>query len=324
MKQNQTDSTSSDRIRGITRASVVGIVGNAVLAVLKLFVGFYGRSVAVLSDGVDSTIDILTSAISLVAARITSKPPDLNHPYGHSRAETIATKTLSFVIFFAGAQLAVSTIGGLVRGNVRELPAMISIWVTLVSVAGKTGLYVYKRAVGKRVQSSMLIADAKNMRADIAVSLGVLAGLGFTYLLDMPIFDGITGIAISIWIMIVAFRIFLETNSELMEGFADTAIYQQIFDTVDSVPGASHPHRARIRTIGVHRIVDLDIEVDGSLTVQEAHEIAMNTESAIRNCVPNVYDVLVHVEPIGNVEKSERYGVSRRKLNSASDNPGHS
>ena len=299
------------RTHAIVVASWVGIIGNAVLAVLKLFVGFSAHSVAVISDGVDSTLDIFTSTISLVAARIIAKPPDLNHPYGHTRAETIATKTFSFVIFFAGAQLAISTISGLVQGQLREMPGIFAIYVTVVSVIGKTGLYIHKNRTGRRTGSAMLIADAKNMRADIVVSLGVLLGLGFTYVLKLPLMDGITGIVISFWIMYVAFKIYLETNSELMEGYDDTSVYQQIFDAVESVPGARNPHRTRIRTIGALRIVDLDIEVDGSLTLHAAHEIAKGTEEAIRGCVPNVYDVLVHIEPIGNIEEAERYGVSR-------------
>jgi len=308
------DLSGPERTHAIVVASWVGIVGNTVLAALKLVVGFSANSIAVISDGVDSTLDVFTSAISLVAARIIAKPPDLNHPYGHTRAETIATKTFSFIIFFAGAQLAITTISSLVQGQSREIPGIFAIYVTIVSVVAKTGLYVHKRWIGRRTGSAMLIADAKNMRADIAVSLGVLLGLGFTYLANLPIADGITAIVISLWIMYVAFKIYLETNSELMEGFEDTSVYQTIFDAVESVPGARNPHRTRIRTIGTLRIVDLDIEVDGNLTVQEAHEIAKGTEEAIRDCVPNAYDVLVHVEPIGNVEETEAYGVSRREL----------
>lgn len=315
---------SRDRTQVIVRASWIGIVANGILAIVKLIVGFYGRSAAVISDGVDSTIDVLTSAISVIAAKITAKPPDLHHPYGHTRAETIATKTLSFIIFFAGAQLAVSTAGGLIRGETRAMPASITLWVTGVSIVIKLALTIYKFAAGRRANSPMLIADAKNMRADIAVSLGVLIGLGFTFLLGLPVIDAITALVISAWIMYVAFRIFLETNSELMEGYEDTEIYRKIFDAVDSVPGAHHPHRTRIRTVGIHQIVDLDIEVDGTLSVREAHRIAVQAEGAIRDCMDHVYDVLVHVEPLGNVEESEKYGVSRRKLgrNQVGSDPG--
>ncbi|MFW5737572.1 MAG: cation diffusion facilitator family transporter [Spirochaetota bacterium] len=315
MEQRDTDDEyRGNRAATIVSASWIGIVGNGVLAVAKLIVGFLARSAAVVGDGVDSALDVLTSTITLVAARITAKPPDVNHPYGHTRAETIATKSLSFVIFFAGAQLAISTVGKLVTGEGHELPGRIALWVTIASIVGKAALAIYKYRVGRRTKSSMLIADAKNMRADIVISLTVLAGLLFTFALHLPVFDTITALGVSIWIMWVAFGLFLETNSELMEGHPDPDTYQRIFDAVRAVPGAEHPHRTRIRAIGGLYIVDLDIEVDGDLPVREAHRIAQQTERSIRECVEDVYDVLVHVEPIGNVENAERYGLSQRKL----------
>tara|TARA_B100000614_G_scaffold122357_1_gene109608 strand:+ start:968 stop:1990 length:1023 start_codon:yes stop_codon:yes gene_type:complete len=305
------------RGRTIVVASWIGIVGNGVLAILKTVAGFVSGSAAVLSDGIDSGLDVLTSGITLVAARITSKPPDINHPYGHSRAETIATKSLSFVIFFAGSQLAFTTLGQLLRGETRALPGNVALWVTGVSIVGKIGLALHKHMVGRSVNSPMLVADAKNMRADIGISMGVLVGLVLTVQLDTPVLDSVVALLISVWIMFVAFRIFLQTNTELMEGYHDEEAYRQIFDAIDCVAGAEHPHRTRIRSVGAMQIVDLDIEVDGELTVREAHEIAQRAERAIKAAVENVYDVLVHVEPIGNVEGSERYGVSRRALDDA-------
>jgi len=311
------ESDTESRARRTTRivvASWVGIVANALLAAAKIIAGFLSRSAAVIGDGVDSALDVLTSTITLVAAKITAKPPDVNHPYGHSRAETIATKSLSFVIFFAGAQLAISTIRSLITGEGHEIPGMLALWVTIGSVLAKSALALYKFRVGRRTASQMLIADAKNMRSDIVISLTVLVGLLFTYALDLPVLDTITALGVSVWIMAVAFGIFIETNTELMEGHGDTDTYQRIFDAVEGVPGAEHPHRTRIRAVGGLYIVDLDIEVDGDLTVREAHAIAQRTEQCIRDAVEDVYDVLVHVEPIGNVERTERYGLSQRKL----------
>lgn len=306
--------TTEQRTSSIVRASWIGIVGNGLLAILKVVIGFLAGSMAVISDGIDSTTDIITSIITLVTGRIIAKPPDIEHPYGHDRAETIATKSLSFIIFFAGAQLALSAGGRLIGNGPVVMPSLIAIYVTLVSIAGKIFLALYKFKVGRQVGSSMLIADAKNMRNDIVVSGAVLLGLGFTFTLRMPILDSITAFAVSIWIMRVAFGIFLETNAELMEGHEDRATYQRIFDAVAEVEGAVHPHRARIRKMGNMLIVDLDIEVDGSMSILEAHRIAQSTERKIMERIDNVYDVLVHVEPLGNVEGSERYGVSQKKL----------
>ncbi len=306
--------TTEQRTSSIVRASWIGIVGNGLLAILKVVIGFLAGSMAVISDGIDSTTDIITSIITLVTGRIIAKPPDIEHPYGHDRAETIATKSLSFIIFFAGAQLALSAGGRLIGNGPVVMPSLIAIYVTLVSIAGKIFLALYKFRVGRQVGSPMLIADAKNMRNDIVVSGAVLLGLGFTFTLRMPILDSITAFAVSIWIMRVAFGIFIETNAELMEGHEDRATYQRIFDAVAEVEGAVHPHRARIRKMGNMLIVDLDIEVDGSMSILEAHRIAQSTERKIMERIDNVYDVLVHVEPLGNVEGSERYGVSQKKL----------
>lgn len=304
-----------ERGRRIVTASWIGIIGNGILALLKTVVGFVSGSAAVLGDGIDSGLDVLTSGITLVAARITAKPPDIDHPYGHSRIEAIATKSVSFIIFFAGAQLALGALRHFFDDTSRQLPTELAIWVTVASIIGKTILAAHKRTVGKRLNSQMLVADANNMRADIVISIGVLLGLVFTFLLNLPIVDSIVALLISVWIMFVAFRIFLDTNTELMEGYKDRDTYQRIFKAVDCVPGAEHPHRTRVRTVGSMQIVDLDIEVDGDLTVTEAHEIARQTEQAIKKAIGNVYDVLVHVEPLGNVENRERYGLSRRKLN---------
>ncbi|MFP4330274.1 MAG: cation diffusion facilitator family transporter [Spirochaetaceae bacterium] len=307
-----------ERGRRIVLASWIGIVGNAVLAVLKTVVGLIAGSAAVISDGIDSGLDVLTSAITLVAARITTKPPDIDHPYGHSRAEAIATKSLSFIIFFAGAQLASGTIRRLLEQSPPEVETDLAILVTLASILGKSLLASHKWVVGRRQKSAMLIADAKNMRGDIVISFGVLFGLAAVRLFDLPIIDSIAALLISAWIMYLAFRIFIDTNTELMEGHKDRSTYEEIFDAVEGVAGAEHPHRTRIRTVGSMHIVDLDIEVDGELTVREAHAIAQKTEQAIKGALGNVYDVLVHIEPLGNVEKRERYGVSKRKLDAES------
>jgi cation diffusion facilitator family transporter len=302
------------RTRDIITASWIGITVNAVLAVGKVIAGFLSHSVAVIGDGIDSSLDVLTSILTLVAAKVTARPPDMNHPYGHTRAETIATKTLSFIVFFAGAQLAIGTVNHIVGGAGREIPTLVAFIVTLISMAGKIALAVYKFALGRRVNSPMLIADAKNMKSDIFISGGVLAGLAFTVWLDLPILDSLTAFAISLYIMWVAFGIFVETNTELMEGHADPETYQRVFDAVGEVDGAEHPHRARVREVGALYVIDVDIEVDGEMCVKDAHDIAQKTEQSIRTAIPNVYDVMIHVEPLGNVESSERFGLSQRRL----------
>lgn len=298
----------------IKKASWVSIAGNAILSVLKIIIGLISGSLAVVADGIDSATDILASIVTLVAARIIAKPPDIKHPYGYIKADTIATKTLSFIIFFAGAQLAISTITQLVENETREIPSLIAIWVTVFSIFGKVFLAWYQFKVGKKAESSMLRANARNMQNDVIISVSVLAGLVFTFIFELSILDTIMALGVSLYIMYIAFRIFMEANLELMDGVSDQEVYKQIFKAVGRVEGARNPHRVRTRKMGKYYIIAIDIEVEGSITVNESHEIAQAVEDNIKNEVLNVYDVLVHVEPLENEHREETFGVSERDI----------
>jgi cation diffusion facilitator family transporter len=270
-------------------------------------------SFAVIGDGIDSTTDILTSFLTLWVTKIIDKPPDEEHPYGHGRAETIATSILAFVVFYAGVQLIITSVQKIFSGEVSQIPSAPAIYVTLFSIVVKIFLAWYKYKIGKAEKSSMLIADAKNMRNDVFLSSSVLVGLIFTYVLNLAVIDKIIALFLGIWIIKVAIEIFYEENHELMEGIEDTSVYKELFQAVILVEGAHNPHKARIRKIGAFIIIDLDIEVEGNLTVYESHEIAKRVENSIRSHMENVYDVLIHVEPLGNVEEDEKYGVSLKK-----------
>ena len=306
-----TESTIAERSGILRRASWIAIVGNAVLAVLKITVGTFSGSLAVIGDGIDTTTDIITSLVILFAAVIMAKPPDKDHPYGHWRAEAIATKLVSFVIFFAGAQLALSTIHTLSSGDIVDIPGFTAIYVTVVSVAGKIFLAYTQLSMGKRHDSPMLIANGKNMLNDIYISSSVLVGLAFTFIFHIPILDPIIALVVSVWVMKTAVVIFIDSSVEVMEGIRDHSVYDEIFAAVDEVDGASNPHRTRIRQISTYYVVDMDIEVDAEVTVARGHEIAVAVEDRIKERVNKVYDVIVHVEPHGNLEENEAYGRSR-------------
>ncbi len=299
-----------ERTQTIKRASWIAIIGNGVLAILKVSVGLIAGSLAVIGDGIDSTSDIVMSVISLFAAIIIAKPPDSKHPYGHFRAETIATTVLGFIMLFVGFELLKTSIVSLFQLEGKEMPSSVALYAIGISIAGKIGLTLYLRQVGKNINSRMLIANGKNMQNDIIISCGVLIGLIFVLLLQLPIIDSIIGISISLWIMYTAFRIFLETNTELMDGVEDKTVYDCIFKAVDSTKGAINPHRTRVRKISNLYVIDLDIEVAGSMSVTEAHAIAMAVEQEINKQIENVYDIMVHIEPKGNVETKEKFGVS--------------
>jgi cation diffusion facilitator family transporter len=271
-------------------------------------------SLAVLSDGLDSASDVFTSLIILIATPIISRPPNSKFAYGHEKAENIASTILSFVIFLMGGQMLITSAGKIIRSEITELPSTVAIAVTVASIAGKLLLALYQFRQGRRVNSSMLKANAVNMRNDVIISCGVLLGLGFTFLLNLPVLDPVIALLISIYIIYSAIGIFRDANVVLMDGMLDTAIYRDIISAVEKVPGASNPHRIRsIHTGNLYNVV-LDIEVDGSLPLIDAHRIAQKVEDTIKTQVDNIYDIVIHVEPKGVQHCEEKYGVNKENL----------
>ncbi len=305
-----TNENSRNKI--LSTASLVSAVGNAILASAKIVIGFLSGSLAVLGDGIDSATDVLISLVMIVTARIVNRPPDKKYVFGYEKAESIATKILSFVIFYAGIQMLISSIQTIFSPEVREMPTAIAIYITLFSIMGKLALAWYQFRMGKKIDSSLLKANAVNMRNDVIISLGVLLGLAFTFIFKLPILDVITGLIISIYIIKSAISIFMESNVELMDGIADETVYNKIFAAVDKVHGASNAHRVRSRQIGGMYMIDLDIEADGTITLNEAHDIAEKIEENIRESIENVYDIIIHVEPKGHCTENEKFGLNKK------------
>lgn len=304
----------ADRKKILLRTSWISIIGNALLSLLKIIVGLLSGSMAVLSDGIDSASDVVTSIIILLTSTIVSRPPNSKYVYGREKAENVASTILSFVIFFMGCQILINSLEKIIYGGATELPSMLAIWVTLISIVGKLLLAWYQFHQGKRTGSSMLKANAINMRNDVIISGGVLVGLACTFLFHLPILDPIIASLIGLYIIWSAFGIFREANVVLMDGVADTSVYEKIIRAVEAVPGASNPHRIRSSQVGNRYNIVLDIEVDGNLTLKQAHQIAQEVEESIQRNVKNVYDIVVHVEPAGDKHCEEKYGINPKNL----------
>lgn len=303
--------TFNSREKILIRTSWISTIGNAVLSIAKIVIGLLAGSLAVLGDGIDSATDVVISVVMIFTARIVSKPPSRKYVFGYEKAESIATKILSMVIFYAGVQMFISSVGRLFSSEPRALPGMLALYVTVFSIIGKWGLAWYQIKQGKKINSSMLIANAKNMQNDVLISAGVLLGLFFTFILHLPILDTITGLVISIFIIKTSISIFADSNVELMDGVKDESVYEKIFEAVDHVPGAHNAHRVRSRQIGNMYMIDLDIEVNGNITLNEAHDIASAVEKSIKGSVENVYDIVVHIEPEGKSHEAEKFGISK-------------
>ncbi|MDL2291959.1 cation diffusion facilitator family transporter, partial [Bacteroides sp. OttesenSCG-928-F21] len=153
--------------RVLIRTSWISTIGNAILSIAKIIIGLLSGSLAVISDGIDSAADVVISIAMIFTARIMNQPPNRKYVYGYEKAEGIATKLLSMVIFFAGMQMLISSGKSLLLGEIREMPGMIAVYVTVISIVGKLLLSAYQFRQGRKVESSLLIANARNMRNDV-------------------------------------------------------------------------------------------------------------------------------------------------------------
>lgn len=310
------DTSEVKRLKIIRTAGIIALLGNLVLALIKIILGLISGSLAVLGDGIDSSTDVAIAIITLIVGKVIAIPSDTDHPWGHGRAETTATMVLSFILFFAGAQLGLSAIKQLIDNSGSALPGSLALIATVISIAGKIILAWTQTSLGKKAHSAMILANAQNMKSDIVISVSVLAGLAGSQIFNLPSIDSITALAVSLWVIKNAIKIFMAINTELMDGNSQRELYTTLFTAVKDVEGVSNPHRARIRKIGSRWDIDLDIEVDASLTVHNAHIITEKAELAIRNAIPDVYDIMVHIEPAGHSKhhRTEQYGLSEQMI----------
>ena len=311
---------SDKRIKLVRIASLTALIGNIIICIAKLVIGIYAQSLSVLGDGLDSATDVIISVITLVVSFIINRPSDKEHPWGHHRAETMAALILSFIIMTAGFQLFLTAAGKLInvyKGTVTILlPHILAVIVTVSSIAIKLLLALNQHIIGKKAGSMMIQANAKNMTNDVILSASVLTGLGISYFFNAPIFDAVTALLVSAWIIKSGVELFMELNIELMDGNTNDILYKQLFEAVNSVEGAHNPHRARIRRMANLLDIDLDIEVDAEISIYEGHCIAEKVTSAIKEKIENVYDVMVHIEPYGiHNHEEEGFGLSEKDIN---------
>ena len=311
---------NGNRIKLVRIASLISLIGNIIICIAKLVIGIYANSLSVIGDGIDSATDVGISIMTLAVSFIIGRPSDKKHPWGHQRAETMASLILAFIIMIAGFQLFITATGKLInvyKGTVTILmPHIFAVIVTVSSIAVKLLLALNQYIIGKKTGSMMIQANAKNMTNDVILSASVLTGLGISYFFKAPIFDAVTALLVSLWIMKSGIELFMELNIELMDGNTNDILYKQLFEAVNSVKGAHNPHRARIRRMANLLDIDLDIEVDAEMSICEGHSIAEKVTSAIKEKIENVYDVMVHIEPYGiHNNEEEGFGLSEKDIN---------
>ncbi|NIK12041.1 cation diffusion facilitator family transporter [Alkalibacillus almallahensis] len=283
-------------------ASIIGIVTNLILAIIKGVAGVFGNSKALIADAFHSASDVVSSVAVLVGIRAARKPPDPEHPYGHGKAENIATLIVAILLVVVGFEILLDSITSL-REQQESATKTIALYVIIFSIIVKEVLFQYKKRLGDKINSPALIADAWHHRSDALSSFIALAGIGIAMIgqrAGIPVlqyFDPIAGALISILVMWMGFKIGRDAVSVTLETVLDHGRTKKFEITTEKIDGVKRLDLLNARTHGSYVIIDVKISVDPNITVDEGHSIAARVKERLMEDHQEVQDVYVHVNP---------------------------
>ncbi|PIQ44034.1 MAG: hypothetical protein COV52_09075 [Gammaproteobacteria bacterium CG11_big_fil_rev_8_21_14_0_20_46_22] len=284
------------RYQQAKRITLWGIVINGLLSVIKLIVGFFGHSQALVADGVHSLSDLFTDAMVLLATRAANQAPDEAHPYGHGRFETVAAVGLAIVLLFVGVGIGVSAIKSMVTGHALPKPDMWVLIVALISVVANEFLFQITLRVAKRIRSELLNANAWHNRGDALSSLVVLIGA----LLSIVGFhwgDAIAAVIVAALIVKMALGMVWRSLRELVDTGIDDELREKIYQAVLKVSGVAAVHQLRSRLLAGEVYLDLHVQVAPLISVSEGHFISEEVMRMLRAKFDHVKDITVHIDP---------------------------
>jgi len=296
-----------DRTKRISFVTLVGAGVNIILTALKIVAGIFGKSSAMLADGIHSLSDLLSDVIVLVFVKISGKKKDKSHDYGHGKFETFATLIISLMLIFVAFELmysGVTKIMAVLAGEEVAAPRMIAIWAAVGSIVLKELLFQYTAREGKALDSPMIIANAWHHRSDALSSIGSLVGIAGAMFLGSKfiLLDPLAGCLISIFILIMGVKMSVPAVKELLDVSLPDEIEEKIVATAKSVPGVIEFHELKTRQEGPGIILEGHLVLDSNLSLKEAHDISKNVEDAIWAEFGEETQISLHLEPEDDAE----------------------
>ncbi|MBQ3335197.1 MAG: cation transporter [Eubacteriaceae bacterium] len=295
---NEMHVSTEEKLQIANRVSIIGIVVNILLTVFKLIAGIVGRSGAMVSDAIHSSSDVLATLVVMVGINLSGKDSDAEHPYGHDRIESVAAIILAGILFFTGAMIGYNAINQLISGEAIETPGMLAVVAAIVSIVVKEAMYWYTRAAAKKIDSAAMKGDAWHHRSDALSSVGSLIGivgarLGFAFM--DPLAAGI----ISLLIIKVAFDVAKESIDNILDTSAPDEIEEKLRKAVMEYPKVKGVDDLKTRRFGNGYYLDLEIAMDGDLTLRESHEAAEAVHAGLERRFPKIKHCMIHVNPEG-------------------------
>ena len=295
--------STESRQKSIYKVTWIGSLVNFLLLAFKFAAGILGHSAALVADAVHSLSDFATDIIVIVFVRISGKPEDEDHKYGHGKYETLATAAIGLILFAVGIGILVNgatSVGDFLKGKVLPAPSIVALIVAAISIISKEILYRYTINEGKKLNSQAVIANAWHHRSDAFSSIGTFIGIGGAIFLGEKwrILDPIAAIVVSGFIMKVATDLLKPCIDELLERSLPAETEQKIIDLIAEFPEVSSPHHLRTRRIGNHIAIEVHIRMDGQTTLEKAHHTATLIERRIKEEFGPETHIGIHMEPV--------------------------
>lgn len=294
---------TGNREKTIYKVTWVGFFVNLVLSIAKLLAGIFGRSGAMIADAVHSISDFATDVVVLAFVKVSAKPKDEGHDYGHGKYETLATVIIGLALFAVGIGILINSIElirQVVNGVIIERPGLIALVAAAVSIVVKEALYWYTILAARRVNSPAMEANAWHHRSDAFSSIGTLIGIGGAYFLgeQWRVLDPIAAVIVSLFIGKVAYNLVKNGLEELLERSLPKELEDEIIGIIMSDSRLSDLHNLKTRRLGAHFAIELHVRVDGAMSVNDSHKLTQSIEKRLKEKYGDGTQVIIHIEPV--------------------------
>ena len=282
----------------IRHISLIGIIGNVVLSAFKLFAGVAGNSGAMVSDAVHSLSDVFTTLIAFLGVRLSKKAADQTHPYGHERFECVASLLLGAILLTTGVGIGKVGIARIFADSYETLavPSAIALAAAIVSIVSKEAMYWYTRHYAKRLNSPAFMADAWHHRSDAFSSVGSMIGIAGA-MLGFPVMDSVASVVICLFILKVSYDILKDAIVKMLDTSCGEDYEKALTDYIAAQKDVVRVDMLHTRMFGNRTYIDLEIQVDGSLPLREAHEIAERIHDNLEAHFSDIKHVTIHLNP---------------------------
>lgn len=275
--------------------TVVSIVVNVFLSVIKIVFGIYGKSRALVADGFHSISDVITSIVVLVSIKLASKPADEDHPYGHGQIESISGNMIGLILIITALELIRDNITSIFKNEVKVMPKTLTLYIVIAAIVIKAILYIYKIRMGRRLKNEAIIADAKDHKSDVISSIGVLIGIILAIKIH-PIFDMITGIIVGLIIGKEGFEIVFHTSNKIMD-IQEKDFIEDVKEMIKQDPEVYNVHDIYMKNSGEKIFLSFHVRVDGDMTVKDSHRIVDRLMDKIKGKHSHIENMVIHVDP---------------------------